>query len=398
MVAQTVHRERCIDLFPRQKRFVLDPARFPGYVGGIGSGKSFAGCAKVISRTNRKELGMVAAPTYPMLRDATARTLLEMLRTLDVPFVHHKSENLITILNSGHEILLRSLDNPDALRGPNLNYAYVDEASLISRETWNVVKGRARVGHNPQVWATFTPKGRNWCWEEWERDADPDHPLYRVRTTENPELPPGFAESLGYSGRFADQELGGEFVAFEGLVYPAFQRSIHVREIDCADWPAVIGVDAGTRNPSAIMTVRHSGDRRHIEREVYRSGMGARDLVSAIESEADAVDATMIYVDPSALDVITDLRADGYPVEKANNSVGDGIREMTSLMAVGERGPSLTVDPSCENYISEAETYAYPDGGKADKDNPIKANDHAQDAVRYACMGLSQPPVRIAIL
>lgn len=389
--------ERGIDLFPRQKRFVLDPARFPGYVGGIGSGKSFAGCAKVIARTNRKELGMVAAPTYPMLRDSTARTLLQMLRALGIPFEYLKSDNIITIIGSGHEILLRSLDNPDALRGPNLNYAYVDEASLIARETWNVVKGRARVGFAPQVWATFTPKGRNWCWEEWERDANPDHPLYRVKTTENPELPPGFAESLGYSGRFAEQELGGLFVAFEGLVYPAFQRDTHMHEIDCADWPAVLGVDAGTRNPSAILTVRHTGDRRHIEREVYRRGMGSRDLVAAIEAEADACKAQAIYIDPSALDVITDLMADGYYATKANNNVGDGIREMTSLLAIGGRGPSLTVDPSCVNLIAELESYSYPDGGHAEKDNPIKANDHACDAARYACMGLSAPAVEVAL-
>lgn len=388
-VAQLVATTEPIRLFPRQMRFVRDPARFPGYVGGIGSGKSFAGAAKVLARIDRTEIGGVYAPTYPMLRDATKRTLIALLDAAGVGYIHHISDNVITIPATGHEIVCRSLDNPDALRGPNLHYAWVDEASLAAAESWRVIKGRVRVGIRPQAWATFTPKGRNWCWEEWERDANPDHPLYRVKTTENPELPPGFAESLGYAGRFAEQELGGEFVAFEGVVYPAFNRFTHVREVDCAGWPAVLGVDAGTRNPSAIMTIRHSGDRRHIEREVYRTGMGARELVAAIEAAADACGATDIFVDPSALDVITDLRADGYHALKANNNVADGIREVTSLLAAGARGPSLTVDPSCEHYIREAETYAYPDGGKAEKDNPLKANDHTQDAVRYGCMGLT---------
>ena len=70
MVAQT-HRHATLRLFPRQMRFVKSAAPYPSYIGGIGSGKSFAGGAKVISRLGRKELGMIAAPTYQMLRDST---------------------------------------------------------------------------------------------------------------------------------------------------------------------------------------------------------------------------------------------------------------------------------------------------------------------------------------
>lgn len=370
-------------------RFVRDPARFPGYVGGIGSGKSFAGAAKVIARIGRKEIGGIYAPTYPMLRDATKRTLLALLDMAGVGYIHHISDNVITIPASGHEIVCRSLDNPDALRGPNLHYAWVDEASLAAVESWRVIKGRVRVGDLPQAWATFTPKGRNWCWEEWERDANPDHPLYRVKTTENPELPPGFAESLGYEGAFEAQEIGGEFVAFEGLVYKMFGRPRHMQAVDCAGWPAVLGVDAGTRNPTAILTLRFSGERRHIEAETYRRGMGSRDLLSSVESAADACGALAIFVDPSAAALIMDLAADGYPVVKANNSVGDGIREVGALLSTD----LLTVDPSCVNTIAEYESYCYPDG-KQQTDNPVKANDHAMDAGRYACMGLVSPVER----
>lgn len=376
--------ERHLDLFPRQKRFVLDPARFPGYVGGIGSGKSFAGSAKVITRLNQKQLGMVAAPTYPMLRDATARTLTEMMTALGIRFVHLKADNMITIPGSGHEILLRSLDNPDAIRGPNLNYAYVDEASLVTREGWNIVKGRVRVGHHPQVWATFTPKGRNWCWEEWERDSDPDHPLYRVRTDENPELPFGFGQSLGYTGRFAEQELGGEFVAFEGVVYPTFTRS-QVQTVDCEGWGTVLGLDLGTRNPTAILTIRHAGDRIHIEQEFYQRGLGSE----AIEEEAitryHEARAEWVVVDPSAAGLIVTLTDKGLVVRKATNNVIEGISRVTSIM------PDLTIDPSCVNTIAEAESYQYPEGQRIEGQSPVKMNDHAMDVLRYAVMELVGP-------
>ena len=61
MVAQPV-RTATLELFPRQKRFVLDPARFPAYVGGIGSGKSFAGAAKVLASTHGHEVGWSMLP------------------------------------------------------------------------------------------------------------------------------------------------------------------------------------------------------------------------------------------------------------------------------------------------------------------------------------------------
>jgi phage terminase large subunit len=242
---------------------------------------------------------------------------------------------------------------------------------------WLVVKGRVRVGFNPQAWLTCTPKGRNYVWEEWERDADPNHPLYRVRTDENPELPDGYAESLGYTGVFADQELAGEFVAFEGLVWPGFSRSRHVQSIDCTDWRAILGVDVGTRNPTAILTARGEPERRHIEREVYRAGMSSEEIVETIEAEADRVKPDTIFLDPSAAAYIETLRRHGYPAEKAENDVTFGIGQVATAFAEG-----MTIDPSCVNLMAELESYHYPDN-KTESDKPVKQFDHACDALRY---------------
>lgn len=368
------------------------------------SGKSFAGGAKVISRLGRKELGMIAAPTYQMLRDSTLRGFFAQLTDLGIPYEHHKSENTITFQN-GHTILCRSLEDPAKVRGPNLDYAWVDEAGYISGEAWAIVKGRVRVGVQPQAWTTSTPKGRNWMWEEWERDAtgtefDPTHPLFRVRTDENPELPDGFADSLGYAGRFAAQELGGEFVAFEGLVYPMFSRQRHVRAVDCAGWATVIGLDLGTRNPTALLVCRHAGDRRHYEAEHYERGMSS-DAITDLAIQANAqYRPDYFVVDPSAAGLILTLESRGIRVRKAVNDVKVGIATLTSVMdGVMPDGTSqLSVDPSCVNYIAEVETYSYPDSGRSESENPIKANDHLQDCARYIEMDLSAPPKKWGLL
>lgn len=393
MTMATAERRTTLALFPRQKRFVEDTARYPAAIGGIGSGKTFVGAAKVLPRLNRREFGLVCAPTYKMLRDATQRTLFTMLGDLGIPYEHHKGDNHLLIPSTGHEIIFRSLDDPDNLRGPNVAYTWVDEAAYISAEAWRIVKGRTRVGDLQQAWITGTPKGRNWIWDEWVKNKDDRHTLYRFRTDENPTLDPDYVHSLGYEGRFAEQELGGEFVSFEGLVYETFDRDKHVRRVNTDDWRTVLGVDVGARNPTAVLTIRIAGDERvHIEREFYQRGMGASAITAAVADEAAATSPEAIYIDPSAAAYIDDLEADGLPIEKADNDVQTGIQRVTSAFGVG-----LTVDPSCINTIAEFESYQYPEEGKAkaNADKPIKQNDHCMDALRYGLMGGLQPRERL---
>src|SRR3954471_6621882 len=78
-----------------QKRFHDSSARFKGFSGPIGSGKSQALCQEAIrlSYVNAGRLGLLGAPTYPMLRDATQAALLEVLEANQIPFDLNKAEN-----------------------------------------------------------------------------------------------------------------------------------------------------------------------------------------------------------------------------------------------------------------------------------------------------------------
>lgn len=385
-------------------RFVKSTAPYPAYIGGIGSGKSFAGGAKVISRIGRKELGMIAAPTYQMLRDSTLRGFFDQLDMLGIPYDHHKSENVVSF-KTGHQILCRSVEDPDKVRGPNLAYAWGDEIGYWERLARSVVKGRIRVGDLPQFWVSGTPKGRNFVWEEYERDANgtefhPTHPIWRVHTSENPELPDGFADGLGYSGAFAAQELGGEFVAFEGLVYPMFNRARHVRTVDTSGWGTVLGLDLGTRNPTALLVVRYAGDRRHYDSEHYERGMSSDSITDLAVKAWETYRPEFMVVDPSAAGLILSLEARGVRVRKAVNDVAVGISTLSSVMdgtmPTGES--QLSVDPSCVHFMAEAESYRYPDGRRGNSDSPIKENDHLMDVARYVEMELSAPPKKWGLM
>jgi hypothetical protein len=83
-------REVIWELNPAQWAFVYSPARFSFYVGGVGAGKTFAGAARAVLRMieDPGSLGLIGAPTYPMLRDATLRAFLELLPR---PLIHRTS-------------------------------------------------------------------------------------------------------------------------------------------------------------------------------------------------------------------------------------------------------------------------------------------------------------------
>ena len=150
------------ELNPAQWDFVHTAARFSFYVGGIGAGKTFAGAARAILRMieDPGSLGLIGAPTYPMLRDASQRTFFALLPRPLIRRYLRAEERLL--LRNGSEVLFRSLDAPDRARGVNLAWFWLDEAPLCGHYAWQVLKGRLRqAGHPTAAWATGTPRGQD---------------------------------------------------------------------------------------------------------------------------------------------------------------------------------------------------------------------------------------------
>jgi phage terminase large subunit-like protein len=202
-----------------QRRFLTSDAKFRLFVGGVGSGKSRAGCLEVL-RMPASSTGMVLAPTYPMLRDATLRTFLELVQRGGILKAFHRSEMTAT-LSDNKTIFFRSADDADRLRGPNLGWFYADECALMDHAVWLIMLGRLREAPG-RAWATTTPRGFNWVHDVFP--TTPDHEIIRSSTRDNPFLPPDFVASLeqAYTSEFARQEIEGEFMEPAGAL---FQRS-----------------------------------------------------------------------------------------------------------------------------------------------------------------------------
>src|SRR4051794_13031511 len=207
---------------PSQSRFHESKARFKGYSGSIGSGKSQALCQEAVklSYVNPGRTGLIGAPTYPMLRDATLASMLEVLESNEIPYDLNKSENVLTFTETGSRVLLRSLDEYERLRGTNLAWFGVDELTYTSEEAWLRLEGRLRDPEAKRLtgFAVWTPKGHDWVHRRFIGNTVDGYELVQAKPYENRfilDRIPDFYERLksSYDEKFFRQEVLGEYLA-----------------------------------------------------------------------------------------------------------------------------------------------------------------------------------------
>jgi predicted phage terminase large subunit-like protein len=213
-----------IKLHQAQKAFRRSDAPLRALVGGIGSGKSWAGSLDMLLRAKPGRLYAVVSPSYGMLSDSTFRSFEGLARQLclaDSDDIKKSAPPAIR-LRTGAEVLFRSADDPERLRGPNLSGVWMDEASLMSEDAFTILLGRLREG-GEVGWlsATFTPKGKShWTYETFATGR-PDTAIFHARTADNPFLPARFHETVRrqYTSALAAQELEGEFLSSGGTLF-----------------------------------------------------------------------------------------------------------------------------------------------------------------------------------
>lgn len=200
-----------------QLEFWTSPARYRLFVGGVGSGKTRAGAVEVL-RMPALSTGMVVAPTYPMLRDATLRTFIDLAKRAGVLRQFNKADMAAELID-GKRILFRSADEPDRLRGPNLGWFYLDEAALMVEQTWLIMIGRLREAPG-RAWVTSTPRGFNWLYETFVNGGS-DYHVTKSSSRDNPFLPGEFIQSLerSYTSDWQKQEIEGEFTDPTGSLF-----------------------------------------------------------------------------------------------------------------------------------------------------------------------------------
>jgi phage terminase large subunit len=398
-----------------QEKFHNSLAKFRGFIGGLGSGKTLCGAVEsIITALDYKgSLGVILAPTYRMLCDSTIRTFLEICPH-DLIERYNRSEQHMTLID-GSEILFRPGDDAasiDHLRNINVDWFWMDEGSMFLRYAWQILIGRLRGQTGPRRgWVTTTPKGYGWTWEKFVSKATKDYFYITASSLDNPYLPEDYKKSLleEYTGVFARQEIYGQFVGFEGCVYPEFNRAIHVIDTSQHKFEAILaGVDFGFTNPSVILKIGIDYDGRlYVLDEFYERHV--TDSALAEYAKNNFKDVEFFIADsenPSAIQEFKNLDMECKGVKKQvaeprETFVISGIKRISNLLIIrGDGRPRLYVDQKCVNTIMEFENYRYPEKTEEmpEKEAPLKVFDHALDALRYVVTTLGEEFDKIIFL
>lgn len=142
-----------------------------------------------------------------------------------------------------------------------------------------------------------------------------------------------------------------------------------------------MGCDFGYNVPSAVMLCELYEGAIYAKELMYKTRLNTSELIE--QFKAIGVSKTIeLFCDNAEPKTIDELVRAGYNAKPADKDVTEGIRKVKSMPLY------LTEDST--NAISEIKTYKWRTdiNGKVvrdkDKDEPVKANDHAMDALRYA--------------
>jgi hypothetical protein len=275
-----------------QREFWTSERQFRAFIGGVGSGKTHAGVMEIL-RQPAGSVGMVCAPTYLMLRDATLRTFNEMCEKTKA-LKEWKAGDMTATLVNDTIVSFRSSDDPDRLRGPNLGWFYLDEAAMMPPDVWLIMLGRLR--RQPgRAWVTSTPRGKNWLYNAFVENGDDNYHVVYSSSRQNKFLPSNFVDTLQkqYADGFASQEIDGKFVDLEAE--EAFIPSMILWDVLQEDLPPLdrrtpmcLALDAGVSNDTFAMV----GVTRHPDRD-RRDDIAVR-LVQVWKPEGKVLDFNAI--------------------------------------------------------------------------------------------------------
>ena len=395
---------------PSQQKFHDSPARFKGFSGPIGSGKSQALCQEAIRLCylNPGRTGLIGAPTYPMLRDSTMASLTEILQTEDIPFDLNKSDFVITLTECGSKILLRSLEEYDRLRGTNLAWFGVDELTYVQEAAWLRLEGRLR---DPKAarrcgFAVWTPKGFDWVYRRFVSNPVQGYEAIQAQPYENRfllEQTPDFYERLksSYDENFYRQEVLGDYLNVKGgLVYTAFDRQRNVAEVAMNPaldvcWAMDFNVD-----PLCSLVAQIDGDEVKVLDEIVLRRASTEEACEVFEKKFGVPNGRLIvYGDASGAANHTTSEDSDYQtvkkyfqargkvvtlrVPKSNPSVRARVGLMNAKLLNANDETHLIVSPRCKELIDDFEQVSYEEESTQIDKTKNRNRTHASDALGY---------------
>jgi len=354
------------------------------------------------------------APTYKQAKNIVWE-MLSMIIPKEAIKKRNETELKITLLNDS-VIEVKGAEESDNLRGVGIDLCVFDECAFIKgwEQVWTVMRP-VLIESKAQCYFISTPNGLQNHFKHLAHNEiiegkqvrpmfDPSfHSYHHYTSYDNPFLEKKELDSLKFEmteDAFA-QEIMGEFRKMSGLIYKEFNRNIHMVDVPYMDvnWIYTRTLDFGFAHKSALIYFGISPDLTQIYAYdgLYISGFTERQLAEVIkvkDSGKVIVNPVADSAQPMAIAELLSFNVHFNPVEKAKDSVKNGITKVAELLKVRKDTgkPTLMFSKHLSWIADEFEKYRWIEN-KNDKslvrEIPYKVQDDAMDAIRYMAIALS---------
>lgn len=389
------------ELTPKQAEFIRNAHhRWNIACGAVRSGKSHLQVSylipsRLLERRGKRGRIMFLGAT----RENLERNVLQPIRDIygDEAATDINQKNFSMVF--GTKVYCIGADNRrqvNKIRGSEISYCVIDEATDINEEVFEMLKSRLSLPWSCCDITTNPSFPQHWFKKFIDSRANGVDIYFQQYTLyDNPFLPPDYVRSLEneYAGTvWYKRYILGEWAIADGLIYPMFTQAMespfsgHAREY-------VLSIDYGTQNAFAALLWAREDRVWHMVHEYRYSGRDTgvqktdadyvkdmEQFVQVLPEAAFAGGGLETIIDPSATSFITAIRRSKTPfrVKHADNDVADGIRDVAVCMQNG----TIKISNECHHWRNEVEGYTWANE-EGQEDRPVKVNDHLMDAMRY---------------
>lgn len=355
---------RNLDAYQKNNRFILNQ-------GGSRSSKTFSIIQLIIfiCLSKSKTKVSIIRKSFPALRGTVMRDFMDLMDTYDLYDIrnHNKTEHTYRFKN-GSTIEFFSIDDSMKVRGRKQDICYINEANELSFEEFQQLSLRT----SQSLFIDYNPSDS----EHWLYTLAKDERSLLIKSTykDNQFLEKSLVDEIenliNVDENYYKIYALGEAPIASSRIYSHFQQYYtELKYTEC-----VYGIDFGYTHVSTIVKVMYSENKIYVKELLYESGLTVDDLCSRVKELIR--DNNRIYCDSARPDIIEQLRRIGLNVSSSNKSVKEGIDYIKSQQ--------IFIHYDSINLLREFRLYSWKSKNGLFIDEPIKVNDDALDAMRYA--------------
>jgi len=284
---------------------------------------------------------------------------------------HDKTHNTYTLNNNLVEFI--SMDEPQKKRGAKRDHLWMNEANEFSLEDYRQLTLRT----TGTIYLDYNPSDtHHWIYESVLKRLD--HTFIQSTYKDNPFLPATVRDEIE---QYKDIDENywrvfglGERGVSNTTIYTHWKEWTSTMP---GGGDTIYGLDFGYNSPCALVQVAIIDGIVYARERLYRAQLTTADIINCLRT-LNIPQGVMIYADAAEPQSIEEIyRAGWRGIKAADKSVPDGIRHI-------KQAP-LYITTDSVNMIKEIRNYKWHvDKNDNVMDIPVKINDHALDALRYA--------------